>query len=223
VNSSSRGHHHSSSDGVDGVGGEARNDSNNPSEEEVDEESTLRSKNQRFESIIETEVKTSVDEDSDSGNDKSSVKTSDSVRGEGLSVDIDEPIELAGAVLGFAIVGQSSSSEVERVDYGERQGSGESTRGNVCGELRGRRSIGADLEQCFDGIFEGKVEGLGREISDDIGQVSSPEGADSLRSDSSLGAVNDSVVRPVEGSLFDHFSLVLDQEFDSLDGGGTSF
>ena len=94
--------------------------------------------------------------------------------------------------LTFAIVGQSSSSEVERVDHGKRQGSGETTRGNVSGELRGRRSIWADLEQCFNGIFEGKVEGLGREISDDVSQVSSPEGADSLRRDSSLGAVNDS-------------------------------
>ena len=34
-----------------------------------------------------------------------------------------------------------------------------------------------------------------------------------------LGAVDDTTVGAVEGSLLDHLSLVLDEELDTLDGG----
>jgi len=76
------------------------------------------------------------------------------------------------------------------------------------------------LEHGFDFVFEGKVEGLGREVSDDVGQVASPEGHDAFGFEGSRGAVDDAGVGLVESALFDHLILVLDEEFDSLDGRG---
>ena len=43
---------------------------------------------------------TSVDEDTNGRDDKSTVETSDSVGSKGLFVDVNESVELAGAVLG---------------------------------------------------------------------------------------------------------------------------
>ena len=50
--------------------------------------------------------------------------------------------------------------------------------------------------------------------------VTSPEGDDTFVSECAHGAVDDTGVRLVEPSLFDHLSLVLDQELDTLDGSG---
>ena len=43
-------------------------------------------------------------------------------------------------------------------------------------------------------VLEGKVEGLGGEVPDDVGQVASPELLDSFLSDDSLETVSDSGV-----------------------------
>jgi hypothetical protein len=87
-----------------------------------------------------TEVETSVDDDTDDGGKESSVETGDSVRLEGLPVDVDETVELSGSAdLGrLVVVGESGSGKVERVDEEEGGRSGGSTGGDVSGKLRGR-------------------------------------------------------------------------------------
>ena len=50
--------------------------------------------------------------------------------------------------------------------------------------------------------------------------VTSPEGVDSLGLHDLGGAVDDSSVGFVESALLDHLVLVLDEELDTLDGGG---
>merc|ERR1719151_604618 len=54
------------------------------------------------------------------------------------------------------------------------------------------------------------------------GQVSSPEGVDSLSCQDPLGAVHHTVVWLVQTTLLDHLILVLDEQLDSLNGGGGS-
>ena len=51
-------------------------------------------------------------------------------------------------------------------------------------------------------------------------KITSPERNDSLISEGAHGAVPDTGVWLVQTTLFDHLRLVLDQELNTLDGGG---
>ena len=67
--------------------------------------------------------------------------------------------------------------------------------------------------------LEGEVQGLGWEVSDDVGQVTSPEWGDTFFSQGTTGAVHNTIVWSVKTALFDHLILILDQKFDTLDWG----
>lgn len=122
--SSSTGHHHPSSDGIDGVGHEASSYSYTITESEAHKETGIRSQNNWFQGVVETEVETSVDEDTDTGDDETSVKTSNTIGFEGFGVHIYESVVLtsSNSVLAgnFIVVSQTCSGVVERVDEAER-------------------------------------------------------------------------------------------------------
>jgi len=59
----------------------------------------------------------------------------------------------------------------------------------------------------------------GGEISQDIGEISSPEGVDSLCLEDPGGAVDDTSVGLVQAALLDHLVLVLHQQLNPLDRG----
>lgn len=97
--------------------------------------------------LTETEVETSVDNDTNDGGNETSVETGNTVGSEGLLVDIDQTVELSGATrLGrLVVVGQSGSGVVERVDEEE----GRSTSGTTLSESvagRAQRSQGERTE-----------------------------------------------------------------------------
>merc|ERR1719433_1033260 len=104
----------------------------------------------------------------------------------------------------------------------QRHGSSSTTAGNVCGKLQGLWRILGGLEGSLNGVLEGKVERLGWEVTQHIGQVSSPERIDSLSGQNPLGAVQYTIVWLVETTLLDHLILVLDEQLDSLNGSGSS-
>jgi len=214
---SSRSHHHSSSDGIDGVGSEARDNGDGPSEKEGNQEGGIRSEEEGLDGIVKTEVKTSVDEDTNAGDGETSVETGNTVGGDGLLVDIDETIVLSLTVLALGVVGESGSGVVERVDDGEGHGTSETTGCDVGGELGNVAGILADREEGLDLSLEGEVQSLGREVSEDVSKVSSPERSNTFRSHGSLGAVDDASVSSVEDALLDHLILVLDEQLHSLD------
>ena len=72
----------------------------------------------RTERIVDTEVETTVDDDTNDGGNKASVETGNTVRLESLAVDIDETVELAlsSTLCRFGVVGKTSTSVIERVD-----------------------------------------------------------------------------------------------------------
>lgn len=70
------------------------------------------------------------------------------------------------------------------------------------------------------GIAESEVEGLGREVTDNVGSVTTPQGNDTLIGGGALEAVGDTGVLAVETTGLDHLILVLDEELDTLDGSG---
>ena len=88
------------------------------------------------ERVVDTEVKTTVNNDTDDGGDETTVETGNTIRGESLAVDIDETIELTSttALGGLGVVGETGTSVVEGVDEEERRSTSSTTRGNVASE-----------------------------------------------------------------------------------------
>lgn len=61
------------------------------------------------------------------------------------------------------------------------------------------------------GVTEGEVQGLGREVTDDVGSVTSPQGDNTLGGSGTLEAVDDSIVLAVETTSLNHLILHRDQ------------
>ena len=60
---------------------------------------------------------------------------------------------------------------IERVDECERKGSSNTTRQDVLAELLILRSVLGGLEHGLNGVLESEVQGLGGEVTDDVGHV----------------------------------------------------
>jgi len=91
----SRGHHHTTPNGVNGVGHETRSDGDTVSQAEGQQQTGVGSEKDGLQGVVETEVHTTVHENTDARDDESSVETLDTVGLEGLGVDVDETLVLA--------------------------------------------------------------------------------------------------------------------------------
>ena len=69
------------------------------------------------ERVVDTEVETAVYNDTNNGRHETSVETSDTIRLEGLAVDINQAVELAlsSTLGGFGVVRETGTSVVKRV------------------------------------------------------------------------------------------------------------
>lgn len=72
------------------------------------------------------------------------------------------------------------------------------------------------------GVTEGEVQSLSREVTDDVGGVTSPEGNNTLGGSGTLEAVANTGVLAVKTAGLKHLILVLDKELNTLNGGGSS-
>jgi hypothetical protein len=137
-----RGHHHTTTDGVKRVRSNTSTSGNTPAEHERDEERALKStsKDNRLERVVHSEVQTTVDNDTKNGGTETTVETDDTIGGEGLLVDVNETVELAltTALGGLGVVGKTGTGVVERVD--EEEGSGTSHLGVISGCIKGKKS-----------------------------------------------------------------------------------
>jgi len=70
-------------------------------------------------------------------------------------------------------------------------------------------------------VLEGKVQSLGWEVSDDVGQVAAPEGRESLLLWNADKAINHALVLLVGADLFRDV-LNLQEQFHTLNGGDGS-
>ena len=124
-----RGHHHATTDGVQGVGGDTGTGGDGPSEGEGGGEVTLERADQEdgLQGVVHAEVQTTVDDDTSDGRAETTVQTSDTIGSQGLLVDVNQAVELALTTgLGvLAVVGQTGTGVVEGVD--EEEGSGTSS------------------------------------------------------------------------------------------------
>jgi len=221
LDGSSRGHHHPPPDGINRIGHESRANGNSPSEEEGKENaSVLVSEEDGLEGVVHAEVHATVDEDTDGRDGEATVQALDTVGLEGLDVHVDETVELALTALALGVIGQPGPRVIERVDEEEGHGSGASSRGDVGGELLPLGSRLGGGEHGLHGVLEGEVQGLSGEVPQDVSEVTSPEGDDSLGLHDPGGTVDDALVGLVEATLLDHLVLVLDEQLHTLDGSG---
>jgi len=222
VNGTARSHHHTTTDSVQGVRSETGTGSDRPTEEERGQEVTLErtNKDNRLDRVVETKVETTVDNDTNDGGDETTVETGNTVGSEGLSVNIDETVELTSTALGsgLVVVSETGSGVVERVDEEQRRGTSSTTGGDVTSEPLPVTVLLPETEQGFEVVLEGKVQSLGGEVSDNIGGVTSPERVETFLSVGPGETVTDTLVRGRQSALLDHFILVLNQELDSLNG-----
>jgi hypothetical protein len=124
-----RSHHHTTTDGVQWVRSNTSTSSDRPAEKEGSQEVTLKrtDKDDRLDRVVQTEVQTTVDNDTSDGRTETTVETGDTVSSEGLLVDVDQTVELTLATgLGvLVVVGKTGTGVVEGVD--EEEGSGTSS------------------------------------------------------------------------------------------------
>merc|ERR1719427_747131 len=115
LNSTSGGHHHAPPHGVDGVGHESSSDGDSPSKKEGNTNTGISSKKEWFECVVEAEVHSAVDEDTDCGDGEASVQALDTIRLQSLGVNIDKTIELSLAALSFGVISKPGSCVIQRV------------------------------------------------------------------------------------------------------------
>lgn len=130
--------------------------------------------------VVQAKVGPAVDDDALHGDAKALVEGHGSAALGDFREAVDKARELAG--LGVSDVGgQARTSKVQGVDDQQGTGAGETTAGHVGREEApevGVRVVAR--EQVLDRVLEGEVEGLRREIPDDVSEVAAPEGGDAL-------------------------------------------
>lgn len=86
-----RGHHHATTDSVQRVRSDTSTSGDRPSESERSKEVTLKRTDEEnwLDGIVHSEVKTTVDDDTEDGGSETTVKTGNTIGSEGLLVDID--------------------------------------------------------------------------------------------------------------------------------------
>jgi len=218
------GHHHATTNGVEGVRKETREDGDTVSDGEVDGNVrlTILTNEHGGDGVVKTEVETTVNHDTNAGDDETTVKTSNTIGSDSLTVNIEEAVVLTLTTLTLNIGSKTSTSEIKRVDESKRKGTSSTTRGDVLGELSSIRIILRGGEHSLDGVLEGEVKSLGGEVTDNVSSVTSPESEGTLRLQGAGSAVNDTVVRTVETTGLDHLRLVLNHKLDTLNGGSNS-
>mmetsp|Transcript_6447 Transcript_6447/g.13711 ORF Transcript_6447/g.13711 Transcript_6447/m.13711 type:complete len:316 (+) Transcript_6447:58-1005(+) len=172
-----------------------------------------------LEGILETELRTTVDNNSDSRRSNSVIKRSSTVVLDGLLQAIPHTVVL----LFLSKISSENSTDVDkRVDNGV---GGTSSSGTGCnlgsGELAEFGVLVVLREHSLDSILECQVKGGGRNVSDAIGEVSTPQRTRSEFADMTLESISHTGV-----SL--HFTrddtrvrvLVLDGELDLLQRRG---
>ena len=216
-------HHQSSTDSVEWVRGNTSGDSDElsegPGHEEVSflgiwEESSLAS-------VEHTEVRGTVSDDTDNGDSETSVKSNGSIRLGDLEQAVSETSELTLSSRSD-ISSKTGSCEVEWVDEAEGSSTSGSTGSAVTNEEVEWLLLGIEwVEILLVEIFASEVECLSWEITNDVSEVSSPEGNDTLLRQDTSEAVANTVVSLISSNVLVGV-LNLEQELDTLNWGDES-
>lgn len=216
----SRLHHHAPTDGIEGVGDDSSNGGDGLSDGPADDErGVLGIRQHAAGGIVEAEVCGAVDNDTLHRHSKASVETDDSIRLGDLAQAVSEAFELALAVAFADVGGEASTRKVERVHEAQGGGSSGSAGSEVTREVAPelRVLVYSSEEQLLVLVLESEVQRLRGEVPDDIGKVSTPEGAEALLLGNADEGIDDTLVALVHGDLLADV-LHLEQQLDTLDG-----
>lgn len=174
-------HHHTTTNGIKRVRGNTGTGGNTPTESERGQEVALErtGKESRLKRVVHTEVQTTVNDDTKDGRSETTVQTRDTVGCKGLLVHIYQAVELAFATLlgRLGVVGKTGTGVVEGVDEQEGSSTSSSTGGKITGHPFGIAvTFLLVAEHQLELVTEGKVEGLRREVTNDVGGVTTPQG-----------------------------------------------
>lgn len=220
----SRLHHQTSSHGVEGIGHNTGHSCHNLGNTPRDEEASVLGIGQHsLGRVEETEVGGAVDDDTLHGHSESTVQTHNTVRLEDLGQTVTQTGELASAASLTDVSTQSGTGKVQGVDETEGGGSSGTARRQVSGKVGPELTlVNSAQEDLLVLVLEGEVEGLGGEVPDDVGHVTTPVGAEALL----LGDAHETVDHAFVPLFFtDLFGNVLDleEQFDTLNGGDGGF
>ena len=212
-------HHHAPTDRVEGIrddtsdGGDSLRDS--PAD---DERCVLGIRQHATSSVVEAEVRGTVDDDTLHGHAETSVETGETVGLEDLADAVEETLVLARVGLAH-VGGQTGTREVERVHEAQGGSAGGTTGRQVTREVAPelRVLVYASEEHLLVLVLEGEVQRLGGEVPDDVGHVTTPEGQGTLLLGNADEGIDDTLVALVSGDLLADM-LDLEQQLDALDG-----
>jgi hypothetical protein len=226
-----RSHHHATTDSVERVRSDTSTSGDSPAEKERNQEVTLEGTGEedRLERVVHSEVETTVNDDTSDRGTETTVETEDTVRCEGLLVDIDQTVELSSttALRVLVVVGKTGTGVVEGVHKEEGSGTSELVNRKHMPEFddvgNGRTyttggqvtshppSVSITLllvtEHGLEGVAESEVQGLGWEVTENVGSVSTPERGDTLLSGDTLEALANAGVWAVKTTTFKHLIL----------------
>jgi hypothetical protein len=121
-----RSHHHTTTDSIQRIRADTGTSGDDPTESKGGQEVSFKrsNENNRLDGIVHSKVQTTVDDDSKDGWSETTVKTSDTISGKSLLVDIYQTVELTLTTLlgGLGIVGKTSTGIIERIDEEKRGG-----------------------------------------------------------------------------------------------------
>ena len=213
-------HHKSTSDSIERVGDDTSGNSDTLSESPHCEYVSFLCvrEHDSLACIEHTKVWGTIGDDSDDRDTKTSVKTWWAVLLKDLHDAVNETIEFTLSTRAD-VSSESCSGEIKRIDDSQGSGTSSSTRSTVTEEELNRVSLGVVwVEDCLVEVLEGEVQGLGGEIPDDVCEVTSPKGGETLFFNDSREAISNAIISVLRldcgGSI-----LNLEEELDSLDGG----
>ena len=150
---------------------------------EVDNEwRVLRVGQRSTSSVVTTEVCGTVDDDTLNGHAETTVQANGTIGLQCLLDTVDQTVVLTVSSAFTNISTQTSTGVIQWVDEAEGSGTSCTTGSQVSEEVAPELCllVNTAQEDLFVDILEGKVEGLSREVSDDVGQVSTPESLETL-------------------------------------------
>lgn len=140
------------------------------------------------------EIESSVSENTKNGNREALIETLYSIFFEYFSTAIDESVKLTFSFRFTNISSKTSSGEIKRVNEDKTETSSYSSRKQRSCKVFNSLGFRVDSleEDSIESVFDGKVDGLSREISDDVSPVTSPKRCNSFLLNTSGETVYDS-------------------------------
>lgn len=170
------------------------------------------------ERVVTAEESSTVDNDTTNRDTETLVQALGTI----LLVDGADAVGKTSVHTGLALAdigGQTRTGKVKRVHEQQRGGTSSTARSEVAKEESPELVLlDAIHEELLVLVLEGEVQGLGRKVTDDIGQVTTPERVETLFLGHADEAVHDALVLVFRLDLRGS-SLHLQEQLHTLDGG----